>query len=140
MELKYAYGHKINQLGRLFTKKMNELLSAQGLHASQWSLILYLHDHKRCTQVELAQYMNVEAPTVTRTLARLESLGFIRREEGRDKREKWITLTDDVQAIFEECYNASRSIENNVLNGIDQEELDVFNRVIEKMTENLNKL
>ena len=140
MEIKSAYGHKINQLGRLFTRKLNELLSAQGLHASQWSMILYLHERGHCTQVELAHYLNVEAPTVTRTLARLESIGLIKREEGQDKREKRITLTDDAQEIFEKCYNASQRIENNVLNGIEQKELEVFNRVIQKMSENLNKL
>lgn len=138
MELKSVYGHKINQLGRLFTKKLNDLLSVHGLHASQWSVILYLHDRQRCTQVELAHYLNVEAPTVTRTLARLEDHGFIKREEGRDKREKRITLTEDAEAIFSKCYVASQSVERKALEGISPEDLEIFNRVIEKMNENLN--
>lgn len=138
MELKSVYGHKINQLGRLFTKNLNVLLSAHGLHTSQWSMILYLHNRQGCTQVELAHYLNVEAPTVTRTLARLEDHGFIKREEGRDKREKWITLTEEAEAIFSKCYEASKNVESKALEGISPEELEIFNRIIEKMNENLN--
>ena len=139
MEPIASYGHKVNQLGRLFTKKLNDRLSEKGLHASQWSMILYLHNRGRCTQVEMAHYFNIEPPTVTRTLARLEDLGFIAREEGKDKREKWITLTEASQAIFDTCLEASLAIEQSALSGIAPEDLETFNRVAAAMEENLKQ-
>ena len=36
------------------------------------------------TQKEIWQYLNVEAPTVTRTIVRLEESGWINRREGTD--------------------------------------------------------
>jgi len=40
------YGHKINQLARYFTNKLNEKISPMGLYSSQWGIILYLHEKK----------------------------------------------------------------------------------------------
>lgn len=38
------YGHKVNQLARNFTKKLNEKIAPLGLYSSQWGIILYLHE------------------------------------------------------------------------------------------------
>ncbi len=46
------------------------------------------------TQTEIWKYLNIEAPTVTRTLSRLERSGWITRKQGTDKRERVIELTD----------------------------------------------
>ena len=68
------YGHKINQLARSFSKNVNEKISPLGLYTSQWGIIIYLHEKKQCTQVELSEYLCVEAPTITRTLTRMEKM------------------------------------------------------------------
>lgn len=46
------------------------------------------------TLTAIWKYLNVEAPTITRTVARLEKLGLVRREEGADRREKIVYLTE----------------------------------------------
>ena len=85
------YGHKVNQLARSFTKKLNEKISPLGLYSSQWAIVVYLYEKKQCTQIELSQYLTVEAPTITRTLARMEEMGWVTREYGNNKREKHIS-------------------------------------------------
>lgn len=132
------YGHKINQLARSFTKKLNEKISPHGLHSSQWGIVLYLHKKKQCTQIELSQYLNVEAPTITRTLTRMESNGLVVRQEGEDKREKHIKLTEKAYSMFPKWHQAASSIEIDVINNIDKYELEIFNNVLEKMIKNLD--
>lgn len=131
------YGHKVNQLGRYFTKKLNERIAPLGLYSSQWGIILYLHEKKQCTQVELSQYLCVEAPTVTRTLTRLEEMGWVIREEGNDKRERHIRLTKKACEMFPKWYQVSSNIEKMAINDISEDELDIFNTVLEKMMKNL---
>lgn len=132
------YGHKVNQLGRCFNKKLNEKITPLGLHASQWGMILYLNEKKDCTQVEISQYLNVEAPTVTRTLARLEDMGLVERNiSANDKREKRISLTGRAKEIFSQCMEASDELEKEALEGISPDELELFNAVLEKMMRNL---
>lgn len=132
------YGHKINQLARSFTKKLNEKISPLGLHSSQWGIVLYLYKKKQCTQIELSQYLNVEAPTITRTLTRMEKNGLIVREEGEDKREKHIKLTEKAYGMFTKWHQSASNIEIDVINNIDKNELKIFNNVLEKMIKNLD--
>jgi DNA-binding MarR family transcriptional regulator len=44
--------------------------------------------------VDIAKKMNISAPSVTEALTKLENKGFIQRDEGENKREKVISLTD----------------------------------------------
>lgn len=131
-------GHKTNQLARSFTKKLNEKISPLGLYASQWGIILYLYEKKQCTQIELSQYLSVEAPTITRTLVRMEEMGLVIREVGKDKREKNIKLTEKSYEMFPKWYQASHHIEIEAIEDITTEELELFNRVLEKMIQNLD--
>ena len=132
------YGHNVNQLARSFTKKLNEKISPLGLYSSQWGIVLYLHKKKQCTQIELCKYMGVEAPTVTRTLVRMEEMGLVIRTEGKDKRERHIELTEKSYEMFPKWYEAASSIELEAINNISKEEIENFRNTLEKMMMNLN--
>ena len=132
------YGHSVNQLARSFTKKLNEKISPLGLYSSQWGIILYLHKKKQCTQIELCKYMGVEAPTITRTLVRMEEMGLVIRTEGQDKRERLIELTEKAYEMFPKWYEAASSIELEAINNISKEEIESFRNTLEKMMMNLN--
>jgi len=131
------YGHKTNQLARNFTKKLNEKILPLGLYASQWGIILYLYEKKQCTQIELSRYLGVEAPTITRTLTRMEEVGLVIREAGSDRRERYIKLTEKACGMFLKWNQAANILEKEAINDIDKEELDIFNKVLEKMMKNL---
>lgn len=132
------YGHNVNQLARSFTKKLNEKISPLGLYSSQWGIVLYLHKKGQCTQIELCKYLGVEAPTITRTLARMEEMGLVIRTEGKDKREKNIKLTEKANEEFPKWYEAAISVELESISNISEEEVEIFNKVVEKMMINLN--
>ena len=132
------YGHNVNQLARSFTKKLNEKISPLGLYSSQWGIIVYLHKKEKCTQNELCKYLGVEAPTITRTLARMEEMGLVIRTEGKDKRERNIELTEKSYEMFPKWYKAATSTELEAINNISDEEVEIFNTVLEKMMMNLN--
>ncbi|MBD0407242.1 MarR family transcriptional regulator [Bacillus sp. 1021] len=96
--------HQINQCARLITKKANERLEPFGLYSSQWSILYCLKTIGPMTQKEIWSYLNVEAPTVTRTIKRLEENGWIQREQGEDKREKLVVLTKEAELKYD-CIN-----------------------------------
>lgn len=132
------YGHKVNQLARNFTKKLNEKIAPLGLYSSQWGIILYLYEKNQCTQIELCQYLGVEAPTITRTLTRMEEMGLVIRNAGKDKRERIIKLTEKAYEMFPKWHEEAKNIEIEAINNIDKEELEIFNSVLEKMMNNLD--
>ena len=132
------YGHKVNQLARSFTKKLNEKITPLGLYSSQWAIVVYLYEKKQCTQIELSQYLSVEAPTITRTLARMEEMGWVTREYGNNKREKLIRPTEKACEMFIKWNEVDKNIEIDALKDISKDELDIFNNVLLKMIKNLN--
>jgi len=134
-----SYGHRVNQLARYFNKKGNEKISPLGLYTSQCGIIVYLYEKKECTQVELSKYLCVEAPTITRTLTRLEQMGWVIREEGKDRREKHIKLTEKAYDMFPKLNEMTDSVELDALKGITEEELDNFNSTLDKMMKNLER-
>lgn len=139
MEDKYMnlYGHKVNQLGRYFSKALNEGITEHGIYSSQWVVALYIHMNGECTQSELADYLYVEAPTITRTLSRMEKAGFIEKRIGTDKREKIINLTEKAMEAYPKWEAVSDSLEGKAIEGIDRAELEIFEKVVAKMMCNL---
>lgn len=94
MDEKQHFFYIVSQTSRKFTKKFNERVSPTGLFSAQWAVIFRINQTGSCTQTELCQYLNVESPTMTRTLTRMETMGWIIRTEGKDRREKLISLSE----------------------------------------------
>ncbi|WP_289138111.1 MarR family winged helix-turn-helix transcriptional regulator [uncultured Brevibacillus sp.] len=136
----HHYGNKISQTSRVFSKTLNGIMSPMGLYSSQWGIILCLHYRSALTQVQLSNYLNVEAPTITRTLTRLEEMGWIIRSEGNDKRERYVSLSPQAIERFPEWLQAASELEAIALRDLDEEELATFNRVLKKMNDNLSSI
>ena len=85
--------HIFFQQNRYLVNQLNDVLKQHGLFSSQWTVLFLLHQNGPMTLTAIWKYLDVEAPTVTRTVTRLETLGWVERVHGADKREKMIDLT-----------------------------------------------
>lgn len=86
--------HTLHQLSRHLTNRLNEALKPLGLYSAQWSVIYVLKNKGSLTQKEICDYLFVEAPPMTRTIQRLVKQGYVTQVPGKDKREKFVQLTD----------------------------------------------
>ncbi|OLS38451.1 MarR family winged helix-turn-helix transcriptional regulator [Bacillus sp. MRMR6] len=86
--------HTLHQLSRHLTNKLNETLKPFGLYSAQWAVLYTLMNKGSLTQKELSDYLFVEAPPMTRTIQRLVKQGYVKQVPGKDKREKYIELTE----------------------------------------------
>ncbi|MCP1124208.1 MarR family transcriptional regulator [Bacillus sp. AFS018417] len=138
MDEKQHFFHVVSQTSRKFSKKFNERVSPTGLYSAQWAVIFRLHQTGPCTQTELCQYLNVESPTMTRTLTRMESMGWITRKEGTDRREKLISLSETALAMIPMWQEEVDSFEEKALQDINDEELRRAFHVLQKVIRNLD--
>ncbi len=132
------YGHQAGQLSRTFKKVLNEQLHDSHLYAAQWGLVMFLYTEGPHSQRAIADYMKVEAPTLTRMVNRLNQEGWIKKEEGLDRRKRIIGLTDEAKSHYQEWKDISDKIEKKATRGIPEEELEIFRKVSEKMITNLD--
>ncbi|WP_188456769.1 MarR family winged helix-turn-helix transcriptional regulator [Virgibacillus oceani] len=125
--------HLLNQRVRYLSKEINSRLLDHGLYASQWSIIFCLEKYGPMTQTAIWKYLNVEAPTVTRTLSRMEKSGWVVRKQGEDKRERVIELTKEARQKFTQIQQATDQVEREMVACLSAEEKEQLYLLLKKL-------
>ncbi|MGE7608704.1 MarR family winged helix-turn-helix transcriptional regulator [Peribacillus frigoritolerans] len=126
-------------LYRPFENNLNIQLNRHDLHRAQWSILYYLNNYGSATLVELANYQSVEKPTITRTIARLEELGYVEHVQSKDKREKRMRLTELGKKVYSEVRVTIDQYEQEILKGITEEEQLAAIRIMGEIRNNIIK-
>ncbi|MFJ7639643.1 MarR family winged helix-turn-helix transcriptional regulator [Peribacillus sp. NPDC097264] len=131
--------HHNLQFSRTFTKKLNEQLAKVDLFHSQWMIIYYLKEYGSTTLVEISNYLDVEKPTVTRTVNRLEERKLIEQIPGKDKRERRIQLTDLGEKTYLKARKAVDEFELQLIDGLSEEDWEATLRTLKFLKEKLQQ-
>ena len=125
--------HALFQKSRYITNGLNEALKQHNLYSSQWTIIYCLHMHGPMTLTQIWKYLNVEAPSVTRAVARLETLGWLERVDGEDKREKIVKLSPLAEEKFPKIKKTIVAFEEEMIGSLTPEEQQQFMNLLGKM-------
>lgn len=125
--------HLINQRARLLAKEMNDHLKDHGLYAAQWSIIFCLDRFGPMSQTDIWKYLHVEAPTITRTITRMEQNGWIVRTSGVDKRERIIELTPHARQKIPVIRNKMEELEDSLLADLTANEKEQLQHLLNKI-------
>jgi MarR family transcriptional regulator, transcriptional regulator for hemolysin len=127
-------------LYRPFENNLNLLLSKHHLQRAQWTILYYLSNFGSATLVELSNYQGVEKPTVTRTMYRLEEMGYVEQMPSKDKREKRMQLTELGRNVYKDVRVPIDQFEQDILKGISEEEQLEAIRIMSKIRNNIIEL
>src|ERR1700689_5657571 len=83
----------LRRADRVVTRYYDSVLRPSGLHATQFTLLQALNDASEISQKQLAELLEIDSTTLTRTLAPLRRKGWLRSEAGADRRELRLSLT-----------------------------------------------
>lgn len=89
------------------------------------------------TPAEIATKQQVEKPSVTKILQRLEELTYIEVRPGEDKREKWIRLTESGHSVCQAIMGKLDVLYKGFLKGIPIENIEIATAVLTHILENL---
>ena len=122
---KLAVAHR-----NLTTRAMNEI----GLHSGQVFLLLELWQNDGRRQTDLAEAMQLTAPTVNKILGGLLDAGLVVRERlDGDARSTRIYLTEDGRAIRDAVEEQWIELETQALAGLTETEALLFRQLLEKL-------
>lgn len=124
-------------LYRPLITKLNELLSIYELSYSLWQVMFYIKNHGPSTLVDISNQYQVEKPTITRRVHRLEELEIVKQIPGKDRREKIIQLTEKGDEIYKECRKKITDLEHSVMEGINSDEKITTFHTLPKIKENI---
>ncbi|MCM3441816.1 MarR family winged helix-turn-helix transcriptional regulator [Metabacillus halosaccharovorans] len=121
------------QQTRHMTKEVNEYLQKHGLYSSQWSILYCLKSNGPMTQSDIWRYLNVEAPTITRTLVKLEESGWVKRTPGIDKRERLVSLTEKALDLLPEVEKDIKNFEQTMVANLKDDEQELLYTLLKKL-------
>src|SRR6218665_2001650 len=114
-------------------------LLATGLYAGQDGVILALSEEGGLTAGALATRLGVKAPTMTRTIGRLEAQGFVeRRPDETDGRLTMVHLTEAGRSSVDRISEAGRLSERQAAEGLSEKDVRHLLKLLRAMDENLH--
>lgn len=134
---------KMTQLNRMMRENRNKDVESLGLTWRQADVLFFLIAHKGepVNQVMIEREFHLSNPTVTGILKRLEQKGFIRRiTHENDRRCKYIEVTPKTEDLDQEIRRKGAEMGRRALEGIDGETYLIFQRTIDIMYQNMEKL
>ncbi len=126
---------------KTITKDFNRRLEKYGSTRIQWiALYFLLTADKAMSQKELAALMNIQDPSIARLIDRMERDGLLHRiENPKDKRMKFLELTETGQLKAEALMPYGQEFSDLLLEDITDEEVEIFQKVLKKMLNNIMK-
>ncbi len=110
---------------------------------TQMEILLYIfkNEDKDIYQKDLENVLNLRRATVSGVLQTMEKNHLITRvTDIEDTRAKKIILNEETKNIFLRHLKQFEEIEKVIVDGISEEELEIFFEVIQKMKNNVEKL
>lgn len=137
----HRFGADIALLARTWRAELDRRLSHLGLSQARWLVLLHLaRQSEPPTQSELAQMIGVECPTLARLLDGLEAQQLVRRVTvAEDRRAKRIELLPGTEELIAQIEAIASELRGEILVDIDQQELEVCQRVLGQMQANLER-
>ncbi|QRM53130.1 MarR family transcriptional regulator [Sinorhizobium sp. BG8] len=131
-------GGSIVQAARSMRTVLSRNLLSAGLYAGQDGVIMALAEEGGLTAGSLAARLGVKAPTMTRTIGRLEAQGFVeRRPDEDDGRLTVVHLTDAGRSSLSVIGEAVRVSEGQAVEGLSEKEIRTLSKLLRAVDDNL---
>ncbi len=128
----------LTQAARAMRTVMTRSLTASGLYAGQDGVILALAANDGLPAGTLAQKLGVKAPTMTRTIGRMEAQGFVeRRPDAEDARLTKVYLTETGRNSVSEIESSAATCDELATRGFSEKEIRSLVRLLKTIESNL---
>lgn len=127
---------------RRWRAKTDARLTPLGLTHARWVPLRHLsHADGSMPQRKLVEETGIEGPSLVRILDELARLGFIeRRDCEADRRTKIVHLTGKAELILGEIAHRVDRLRDEVLEGISDQDIMVFLKVLAQISHNLENI
>jgi DNA-binding MarR family transcriptional regulator len=135
--------YNLRRASRAVTQLFDGYLDEVGLKATQFTVLAALAwaEDKPPTIGELADTLVLEQSSLSRNLAVLERLGFIRLVPGQqDRRERIVSLTKPGRAALARGYPVWRRAQSAIASALESNELDNQLRSLRRLTRTAQEL
>lgn len=120
---------------------MRQALFQYGLHLGQPEMLCYVKENPGCSQRQMAEDAGVTAASIAASFKRMENAGFIRRRaDTADMRCNRVYITQKGEEELQRCLDEMKALNEVMLQGLAEEDLQALKRCMEKINQNLLEL
>ena len=133
-----SVGHWICATSHAMRRCLDTELARENITLRQWEVLAWIALEGEQTQVQLAERLGIEAPTLAGILARMERDGWLERFPcAKDRRKKRIRVTERAEAVWSRMVECCRRVREKATDGIPDDDLQVLKRTCDQIRANL---
>ena len=133
-----SIGYWLCTTSHAYERAMNEELTAQGITFRQCQVLAWLAMEGEQSQIELADRMRIEPPTLVRVLDRMERDGLVSRSScAEDRRRKMIKPLAKARPIWKKIVASAEVVRARAIGGLSKQETATLRKLLGKVQENL---
>ena len=134
-----SIGYWICTAAHQFERSMNHELTPEGITFRQCQVLACLALEGNLSQVELAERMNIEPPTLVRVLDRMERDGLLLREScPGDRRRKMIRPLEKAKPVWKRIIACAEGVRAKATQGMSRAQIKELQGLLEIVEANLN--
>ena len=137
--MKVKIGMEIRALSKYIGRYLNSIQKQYDITGPQGLILIYIYQsEKDVYQRDIEKFFNIRRSSATGLITSLEEKEYITRESvASDARLKKLILTDKAKNAVSLVDEQVIDLEEKMMQGISEEEIEFFRKIIAKMTKNL---
>ncbi len=139
MKSKKTLGHLLGQTMHIYKQRMVSEMRKNNIELGleQFFILHQLKTEEKVIQQDLANHLMKDKSFILRLINTLMDNGYVTRLSDKDdKRKKNLSLTHQGSELLKQIYAIGEKISNELLAGINPEELIIFEQVINQIKKN----
>jgi len=139
MTVEQEFFNQYRLMYRPFINQLNVQLEPYQLYSSQWAVLRFLKDKGPHSFVDIANFMSIEKPSVTKLVHKLVELGYVETVVGKDKREKLVHLSTYGEELVQEIKSQLNPFFEQALANVPQQDIEIATQVLARICMNINQ-
>jgi DNA-binding MarR family transcriptional regulator len=104
----------VRRASRVLTQLYDEAMRPLGLRTTQFSILQALSLTGVKLLGDLAEFLGVDSTTLTRAVQLLQKRGWVKVRKGKDRRERWLSLSNSGEAELARLQPAWEAVQKEV--------------------------
>jgi DNA-binding MarR family transcriptional regulator len=138
MENKFVFDNII-AIYRPYTKLFQPIFEEFELYPAQWLVLKDICYNAPTTLVQISKRRSIEKPTARKILKVLSEKSLLTVETGTDKREKWLSLSQEGQSLYNNISTRVDKLQDKIIEntGLSTSELEHITKSLQSIHEQI---
>jgi MarR family transcriptional regulator, transcriptional regulator for hemolysin len=136
-----TFGFLLKDLSRLYVQRFEQRAAVHGLTLPQCRALVYLAGNEAISQVQLAEFTDIEPMSLVRILDRMEAEGLVeRRNDPADRRARCLYLKPKAKPLIDEIWQLVEVTRREAFAGIPKKQSELLTSLLAQVQANFLSL